>query len=57
MKGRAGVLTFSIAPDHGVPGEDVGVLYHGEYVVSIGHGCREGDNGEDKILGHVRVVE
>ncbi|KAJ1414201.1 hypothetical protein SESBI_19051 [Sesbania bispinosa] len=57
MKSRAGVFTFSVAPNHGVPREHIGVMYHGEYVVSIGHGSRKGDDCEDKVLAHVRVVE
>lgn len=57
MKCRFRVLAFSIASDHGVPGEHIGVTYHGENMVSVGHGCREGDDCEDKVLAHVRVVE
>lgn len=54
---RSWVLTLSIASDHGVPCEHIGVFYLGKYLVCIGNWGRERDYEEDEVFAHVWVAE
>lgn len=56
LHGRPRILALGKPSNHGVPREDIGGSNQTENSGRVGHGGREGDEGEDEVLAHVWIV-